>query len=157
MEALASFASRIAHLRSLRAEVMEVGELEMCIDQAQRDNQIVVLLVDPWSTKMARHHEILNGYDQRDDQPAEVLIPWSRDDAETQANADELYRAVHRTFARNAMRPHNARYRPAVLSSETFGSELQIVLEESRNRAIANGKLRRPLPGSAGSRPVLEG
>ncbi|MFI1988313.1 TIR-like protein FxsC [Actinoplanes sp. NPDC020271] len=156
-EALARFATRIAHGRELKAEVMEVGELADCIEQARRNNQIVVLLVDPWSTRMERHSRILRDYDQRDEQEAAVMIPWSRDDAETQAKSEELLESVRRTFPRNAARPHTATYRPAVLSSDTFGEELQLVLTECRSRAIANGSLRRPTPDSAGSRPILDG
>jgi FxsC-like protein len=156
-EHLARYATRIAHDRSFQAEIMDIGELDACITQAQAENQIVVLLVDPWSTKMNRHHRILNAYDQREDHPAAVMIPWSRDDTETQANAEELTEAIQRTFAKNINRPYSATFRSNVLNNDAFGNELHIVLEESRNRAIAIGTLRRPLPGSSGSRPFLEG
>lgn len=156
-EPLATFATRIAAARSLATEVAEVGELDACIDQAQRDNQIVVLLVDPWSTRMASHHEILNRYDRRADQPAAVMIPWNSEDAETRSRTPELTASVGRTFPRNMRRPHTTTFRPSVLTNETFRSDLQIVLEESRNRVIASGMLRRSLPSSTGSRPILEG
>ncbi|MFB9360159.1 FxsC protein, partial [Actinoplanes nipponensis] len=154
---LADYATRIAGARSLDAQITEVGELDQCIDKAERDNQIVVLLVDPWSTRLARNHDILHRYDEREDHPAAVMIPWNRDDAETQAKASELTSAVNRTFPRNVRRPHNTTFRQSVLTHETFGSDLHVVLEESRNRAIANGRIRRPLPGTSGSRPILEG
>lgn len=157
VQPLATYATRIAAGRSLTTEVAEVDELDACIDRARRDNQIVVLLVDPWSTRMERHHQILNRYDRRVDQPAAVMIPWSSEDAETRSRTPELTTAVGRTFPRNMRRPHTTTFRPSVLTDETFRSDLQIVLEESRNRVIARGTLRRSLPGPSGSRPILEG
>jgi FxsC-like protein len=154
---LADYATRIAAGRSLRAQVAEVDELEACIDRALRDNQIVVLLVDPWSTKMSHNYQVLNRYDRRDDRPAAVMIPWSSDDAETRAKTSELASIVSRTFPRNMRRPHTTTFRQSVLTNDAFRSDLQVVLEESRNRVIASGTLRRPLPGASGSRPILEG
>jgi FxsC-like protein len=156
-EPIAGYAARIAAGRSLHAQVTEIDDLDSCLDQAQRDSQIVVLLVDPWSTKLDRHHEILVDYDQRTDQPAAVMIPWNTEDAETWAKAADLTAAVGRTFRWNLRRPHTTTFRPSVLTDESFRSELQVVLEESRNRVIAKGTLRRPLPGPSGSRPILEG
>jgi len=156
-EPLADYARRIAADRSLRAQVTEVDQLQDCIDRAQRDNQIVVLLVDPWSTKVDHHHEILVNYDGRTDQSAAVMIPWSTADTETWRKASELTAAVSHTFPRNMRRTHATMFRQSVLTNESFRSDLQVVLDESRNRVIANGRLRRPLPGSSGSRPILEG
>lgn len=157
VEPLAKFATLVAAGRSLAAQIAEVGELDDCIDRARRDNQIVVLLVDPWSTKMEGHHEILNRYDRRDDQPAAVMIPWSTEDTETRSRSAELTTAVGRTFPRNMRRPHTTTFRPSVLTHEAFRSDLQVVLEESRNRVIASGTRRRPLSGNSGNRPILEG
>lgn len=156
-EPLADYATRIAAGRSLSAQVTEVDDLQACIERAQQDNQIVVLLIDPWSTKVDRNHEILVHYDRRTDRPAAVMIPWSTDDAETWRKASELTAAVSRTFPRNMRRPPTTTFRQSVLTNESFRSDLQVVLEESRNRVIANGRLRRPLPGPSGSRPILEG
>jgi FxsC-like protein len=157
-ENLADYATRIAADRSLSALVTEVDELEVCIARARRDNQIVVLLVDPWSTKMDHNHEILVQYDARGDQPAAVMIPWSTEDAESLRKVPELTAAVRRTFPNNVRRPQTTTFRQSVLTNDSFRSDLQAVLEESRNRVIASGRLQRPLPpGPSGSRPILEG
>jgi FxsC-like protein len=156
-EPLADYATRIAAERSLTSQVTEVDDLEVCIDQAERDNQIVVLLVDPWSTKMEHHHDVLLHYDRRGDHPAAVMIPWSAEDIETRQQAAELNAAVRRTFPANSRRQHTTTFRPSVLTNASFGSDLQAVLAESRNRVIASGTLRRPLPGPSASRPILEG
>ena len=156
-EPLADYATRIAAERSLSAQVTDVDELEGCLERAERNNQIVVLLVDPWSTKIEQHHEILRQYDQRDDHPAAVMIPWSAEDLETRREAAELNAAVRRTFPANSRRQHTTTFRPSVLTNASFGSDLQAVLAESRNRVIANGTLRRPLPGPSAGRPILEG
>ncbi|BCY13147.1 TIR-like protein FxsC [Actinoplanes sp. L3-i22] len=155
-EALASYATRIAHERSLLADVIEVGELEQCIARAERDNQIVVLLVDPWSTQMPRYHEILKDYDGRDEPSAAVMIPWSRDDSEIRDNAQRLHNSINETFPRNVRKPPNTLFRPAVMSTEIFGADLHVVLEESRNLVMAKGRARRPLPDPPSSRPVIE-
>lgn len=153
---IAAFATHIAAGQSLNARVIEVHELEECIDRARRDNQIVVLLVDPWSTKMASHREILGRYDARTDQPATVLIPWSTSDIETSSKTPELNMAVRRAFPRNTRRTETT-FRQSVLTNESFRSDLLAVLDQSCSRVITNGVLRRSSPGSVGSRPILEG
>lgn len=156
-EPLADFAARIAAQSSLRARVTSVDRLDECLEQARRNNQVVVILVDAWSIRIPENQRILYRYDQRDDRPAAVMIPFSSADAETQEHAHELAESVRRTFPRNMRRPEDVRFRRSVLTHQSFDGDLQALLEVSRNRIFADPVIRRPIPPSAGERPILEG
>jgi FxsC-like protein len=154
---LGDYASRIAAQGRLRARVIPVDRLDECLAQARDNNQVVIILVDPWSTKIPANRRILYRYDQRDGHRAAVMIPFSSADAETQAHAEELSESVRRTFPRGTRQPENARFRRGVLTYQSFSADLQAVLEESQNWIFANPVIRRTLPPRTAERPILEG
>ncbi|BCJ51961.1 hypothetical protein Asp14428_34360 [Actinoplanes sp. NBRC 14428] len=144
-EPLADYAARIAAERGLGAEITEVDDLERCIDRARRKNQVVVLLVDPWSLRVDHVQEMLARYDRRENYPAAVMLPWSTDDLETSRKTPELIAAMRQTFPRNMRRPHATTFRSSVLTIDSFRSDLQAVLEVSRNRQLeVSSRARRP-------------
>ena len=154
---LGSFAAGIAADSNLGATITTVDQLFRCIERAVRHNQIVVLLVDPWSTRIPHQEQILHRYDQRREPATAVLIPWSRDDAETNEHTVALEDGLRRTFM-NALMHHDMSFRWNVFTHRTFQDDLQTMLEVARNRVFTRGIVHR-LPASAGHppRPILEG
>jgi FxsC-like protein len=155
MESLLNRATRVAANRGLAAHAATLDELDACLASAQRDNQIVVLLVDPWSALIDRHRDILHRYDQRLDQPAAVMIPWNRHDEETMTRSSDLAGAISRTFPYSVRRPISTTFRQRIPTLEAFTAELAVALEESRNRILSSSAVRRPLPRLA-TAPILD-
>jgi FxsC-like protein len=153
-----------AHARTLLAEkllyaldVADLGALDERVDRARRNNDIVVLLVDAWATRLARYQQMLSAFDQTGGPAAAILVPANRDDAETAGQRRELNSSVSRTFQHSAAR-RDPMFRSAIETPVGFDTDLVAALEEAKNRIYQKGLVfRRPPDTSTGTRPILEG
>jgi FxsC-like protein len=151
-----------AHTRTLLAErlyaldVADLDGLDHCIDQARNNNDIVVLLVDAWITRLKGYQQVLAAFD-KNGPTAAVLVPANRDDTESAGHRKELSSSVSRTFRNSAAR-RDVMFRSAIDTPVGFDADLVAALEEARNRIFQQGLVFRQLPEtSPRARPVLEG
>jgi FxsC-like protein len=159
---LGRYALGIATERSFQAEVVTIEGLSERIDAAVENNQIVVLLVDAWVTRLDNYREALARYSEREqtrqDQTTAVMIPWNHNDSETQEHAQELTRSIRGVFYRRMAGGEDVMYRTSVLTHDAFGADLRVVLEVAKNHMFVRGKVyRRPVGEDPGERPILEG
>lgn len=154
---LASRARGVAAELLYRSEVVPIGALGERIARARERNDIIVLLVDSWIAGLAPFREALAPFDQIEESAVAILVPTSRDDAETCGRRSELRVGVTKIF------PHSARRRDPLfrMDIETpggFDDDLAAALEEAQNWIFAKGRVFRPPPnGAANARPILEG
>jgi FxsC-like protein len=94
--------------------------------------------------------------DRRAEPTTAVLIPWSLEDDETRLHSDELRRAIRLTFPNSTERRDDVMFRSSVLTAESFGADLPVVLEVARNRMFTRGTVYRR-PPEPPERPILEG
>nr|MDT0658257.1 FxsC protein [Micromonospora sp. DSM 115978] len=153
----------VAHARALAGErlfgsdVSDLDELASRVDQARRNNEIVVLLVDSWVTRLASYQRILADFDDRGDAGVAVLAPASTADAETVRHRGELRAQLGRTFPRNLNRGDQL-VRLEIDSPESFEIDLVAALEEAQNRIFSHGVVfRRPAEEASPDRPILQG
>ncbi|GAA4458903.1 FxsC protein [Phytohabitans houttuyneae] len=156
-QSLAARAREIAAERLFGSEVVPIGAIGDQVALAQERNEIVVVLLDSWVVGLESFRRVLATFDQVEDSAVAVLVPTSREDAETSGRRAELRVAVRDVF------PHCARRRDTLfrLEIETphrFDLDLAAALEEAQNRIFAKGRIfRRPADGPANARPILEG
>jgi FxsC-like protein len=147
--------------REFQAVVTDLADLTERVDQARASNQIVVLLVDLWSTRLPDHRRALVQFDRVEPgshgQLAAVMIPANYDDQQTHDHLSELLGALRRIFVRRSGQTHDVTFRASILSPQAFDADLRVVLERSRNRIFSTGTVYRRPPGRAGSRPILRG
>jgi FxsC-like protein len=157
---LAQYAADIAEQRSFDSAVTDIGGLVSRVESARERNQIVVLLVDVWATRLRRQRQALAECDARDwrtDQPTTaVMVPSSHDDEETQANWRHFTHAVRDIFAHRALHG-DVMFRPSILTHHAFGADLQVVLEVARNRTFVTGRVFRRPPDPPSALPILQG
>jgi FxsC-like protein len=67
------------------------------LEEAKKNNQIVVIVVDSWSLKIQNYREWMSKFDERSFLNCIVVIPWINDD-ETAANRAELEKFVKASF-----------------------------------------------------------
>ncbi len=158
---VADFALAIAMEREFQAVVTDLADLTARVDHARASNQIVVLLVDLWSTRLADHRRALVQFDRVEPgshgQLAAIMVPANHDDQQTQDHLSELLGALRRVFVRRSGQSHDVTFRSSILSPQAFDADLRVVLERSRNRIFSTGTVYRRPPGRAGSRPILRG
>lgn len=154
---LASHAQALAADRLVGSDVAEIGDLIERIEQASRNNEIVVLFVDPWSTQLDAYRKVLAEADRRGLGGTAVLVPASQTDPETERNLDELGFDLRQTLRNSAKRPGTL-FRTHIGTVDNFDTDLANVLEEARNRVFTEGRVHNlPLGQSSSERPILRG
>jgi FxsC-like protein len=158
---LAQFAVDIAQRRSFASAVTDVSRLGNRVELAEQRNQIVVLLLDVWATRLqAQRWELGEGSD-RDrgtGQPTTaVMVPSNPEDAETQAHWPQFEQAVRAIFANRAVQGGDVMFRPSILTHLAFDADLQVLLEVTRNRVFTSGQPRRLPPDPPTQLPFLQG
>lgn len=147
---LVEFASGIAASHSFESRAADLSELASRADLADRNNQIVVLLIDAWITRLETAKQTLSAHNtragQRHSPTTAVLIPNSRDDVETREHWADLSHACRGIFDRLA--PDDELYRSAITTHRHFELELPGVLEVAKNRLYSSAPVRRS-PGDA--------
>ncbi|GAA3345500.1 hypothetical protein GCM10020358_52840 [Amorphoplanes nipponensis] len=149
-------AQAIAAGQLFDSHVTGLEDLRRTLDVAKEANDLVVLLLDPWSTRLPASRRQLSEADLAGLPDAAVLVPVSDADPESEQSRDELMFDVEQTLARFLGR-YDALYSGRLPTPESFGNQLASTLEQSRNRRFRVG---RPAPGSAsaaGDRPILNG
>ncbi len=116
------------------------------IDEAWRQRQIVVLIVDPWSLHWDRkraapeYQALLRELDARLDYHWCVLVPWNEADPDAMAEREAISATVRDTFDRHAnLAPNPMFYRDGIASADdlrrTLGDVLTRLKEEIKKRA----------------------
>jgi FxsC-like protein len=127
------------------------------LDPTAARSGIIVLLVDAWATRLETIRQALREIDQRADAEVAVLVPASRDDAETTAYQTELRTAVLGTFP-GRKRRRDSTFRTDIQTVASFDDDLATALAEARQRIYRSRQThRQPTTGRAGRRPILEG
>jgi FxsC-like protein len=150
-------ATDIAADRQLASEIRDLDGLDALIDYATTHNQIVILLVDAWSTLLPGYRTTLGAYDRRNEPTTAVLIPWNAADKETMSNHMILSTALTQTFPRNTIRNDKEMFRLSISTAENFRAELAGVLAVAENRLYKYGIVYRTPPEPGRARPTLQG
>ncbi|GAA4731420.1 FxsC protein [Phytohabitans rumicis] len=154
---LASRARGVAAEQLFESEVIPIGAIGERIARARERNEIIVLLVDAWIADVEPFRAALASFDQVGESAVAILVPTSRDDAETTDHRSALHVSLLNAFPRYARR-RDPLFRTEIETPGGFDEDLAAALEEAQNRIFAKGRVfRRPPGGPASARPILEG
>ncbi|HKT03237.1 MAG TPA: FxsC protein [Rugosimonospora sp.] len=155
-ESLAAHARKLISERLFGSGVSDLDRLGDRAERARRNNEILVLLVDAWATRLADFQQVLADFDSRDESSA-VLVPANRDDPESTGYRRDLSSRVSRTFPHSIAR-RDLLFRADIETALGFDADLLDVVEEAQNRIFRKGRVfRRPPDIPPGQRPILEG
>jgi len=147
-------ARSVALQREMLTEVVPVSGLLDRLYEARRSNGIVLILVDPWSTRRDELLEVLRGVQKIDDGTATIMVAMSEDDPETVEHRSQLRAALRNVFGRQSRCLATARWAEPE-NADKFDGDLAVVLSEAEERLLAMA------PGSASlttaDRPILRG
>ncbi|MGC8921109.1 FxsC protein [Streptomyces sp. PG2] len=125
------------------------------LDEAMRENQPSVLLVDPWAAREAPYRAPLSDYDRQNHPVTGVLMPFHPSDDESGDGG--LWDDVRQVFRRNWMRrndPYDRLFR-VLVDKEHFDDRLAEMVTVAQSRLMENAVPRRlpagppapPMPG----------
>jgi FxsC-like protein len=146
------------------SEAMPFGaNLIARIDEAWRQRQIVVLVVDPWSVHWdaqrptPEYQALLQQLDSRLDYHWCVLVPWNENDADAMADRDAITQTVRRTFDRHAnLAPNPMFYRDGIRSAADLKRSLGDVLTRLKEEIKKRAPVAMPIPAGP-SKTVVTG
>jgi FxsC-like protein len=147
-------AQAVAAGRLFGSEVTDLKDLRRTLDLAREANDLVVLLLDPWSTRIPDNRRRLTDADRDGLPDAPVLVPVNSADPESERSREELLFDVRQTLAQFLGRS-GALYHGQLPTPESFDSQLAATLEEGRNRLYRAASAQ--AAPSGGERPILRG
>jgi FxsC-like protein len=111
------------------------------VEEAGRNNQIVVILVDTWTLRLPIYRQLMNVFDQKSFLNCIVVVPWNAQDAETAANRETLEKYL------NAAMPNLSLNKPPnflgdISSRDELRKELVAKLLETKQKIMALAQVR---------------
>lgn len=139
---ISSYAQGVISRRDFTSQLETIDSgLLAVLDRAATRNELVVILVDPWSTKLTRYRQPLRDYDERNEPSVVIMVPTNGDDPATAA-------AIKDALPRNVIR-HDILFRDQVSSIEDFRRTLIRSITLAQGRIFAHGTVGRILSSSS--------
>jgi FxsC-like protein len=155
---IAEYARAIAEERQFRAVVTDLPSLLKWLKTTPAAGQLVVLLVDPWATRLRDRRRDLAGCDRHGAETiTAVMVPANADDQQTHEELGDLTDALRNLFTNRLAGGEDLTFRTSIVAHESFGADLRVVLERSRNSSFRTAPVRRRPPGETRPRPILRG
>ena len=121
--------------------------------EARRLNNVILVVVDPWSVKLADFHQFLQDFDAEEFPNSAVLVNWNWKDPETTARKQELQLELLGYFRGRVGRQEY--HKGEVSSVETFEQAVVEAFNAVQARLIELGRIRPAGIGEAGKAPVI--
>jgi FxsC-like protein len=113
------------------------------LEEAERQDNLVAIIVDTWTLRLEEYHTFMREYDKRSFLNCVVLVPWNSADEETEGSREVLEDAIRATFpVRSAIRDPKS-FIDAIGSSDDLRSSLANSLTAARARVINAADVRR--------------
>lgn len=124
------------------------------IREAEENNCVAVLIVDPWSVKLEKYRKPIHKFSKDQFINSAVVVVWNDRDGETTNKKDELYAnlydSIYRCFVQNIPGiSENAK------NTEELKRVLSVAIDEVRAKLIKRAKSFQTIEGEATSMPLL--
>jgi FxsC-like protein len=150
------FAQSVAAEHDLSSGLARSGDVLRVLQRARIDNELVVLLVDAWSTQIEQYRGHMREFDLRNEPATGVMVPWSEQDTEANEQAARLYQGIEEAFPMNTIRADEL-FRVRIGTSTAFRQELIDVLVKAQSRVFRKGDVARWSGSEAWpSRPMMQ-
>jgi FxsC-like protein len=116
------------------------------LQAAEKNNEVVVLVVDPWTVKLPHYQAPMNDYDQRNLINCVVLVPWNPNDPAMVNQRAQLELFLRQAFPRKTTVKDPNCFIDNIASLEDFKKVLAEVLTKARARVMQLRQVMRPPP-----------
>ena len=142
-------AQATAAAADLTSLLVDVGPgLQDRLKQAKKKQNIVVLIVDPWSLDIASIADNLGEYDELDLWNCTAFITWNNDDLETQRRRAELKQRVAQIFENKTAPGRDTNtFRDDINSLKKLEGDLASALVQIQQRILERGAVVRKAEG----------
>ncbi|MFC8453700.1 TIR-like protein FxsC [Kitasatospora sp. NPDC057223] len=127
------------------------------LDGAERNNELAIIILDPWTVRLEKRKEALRAYDGRLCIHAGLVVPQSSNDEETVARSVELQHDINETLTRHA-RVRQGVFKSQLDSISSFKAGVREVLVELTRILMVESENVRPAIGAKFiPRPTIDG
>ncbi len=134
---VALLAQEAALSEKLRYETVKLdSNIIEQLNEAERKNKIVAIIVDTWTLRLEHYHNFMREYDSRNFLNCIVLVPWNNKDDETATSRETLETAVKRTFLNRAISKDPNCFLDSISSPDELKQQLSTTLNKARMRII---------------------
>jgi FxsC-like protein len=150
-------AQSVAIREKFQSDVIPLdAKLVQLLRKAERDNKIIIVLVDSWTIRLDKYKKIMCELDACDVQRVVILILSNNQDPETLDNLGLLRREVFAVFQKRPSKPDY--FREPVESKQAFLDELGRAMQRVLLQIIQSKDVVRKLDTSAFiEKPVIHG
>ncbi len=118
------------------------------LEEAEDNNTIAVIIIDPWSIKLPAFEQPLKQFDRTRLSNCGVIIVWNENDQETKTARTALETLLQKTFSRNYI-SKDILFQPSISSETELRTKLGEAIEEVRKKIEERGKYLRGESGAA--------
>lgn len=156
-EEIGIMVQRIATAEQFHYEYVHIDDgIIKRIEDAERQNNIVAIIVDTWTLCLPRYSLSMREYDGRKFLNCVVLVSWNKRDPETTTMLSSLINGMQRTFLRNCIqRDTNCFFE--ISSHEELKRALSAALHKALQRIIQGSKVMRAESEPFISKPLITG
>jgi len=130
-EPIGLIAQAVATEKRLIANWMPVGPgLVQLLEQAETDNSVAVMIVDPWTAQHSDYRVILEQFDKFQFRNCVVLIPWNKSDPTTQAAQNSLLAGLRNALSRNFEGRKETFFRPEIEDHASLRGAISTALSD---------------------------
>jgi FxsC-like protein len=157
--AIREVAVQVAGSEGFYTEPLPLGpDLTARLDAAEAQHNVVAMIVDTWTLRLADYHTHVREYDRRAYANCVVLVPWNDADAESMKNRPLLQQAVQATFARRLQAKDPATFLDAIGSPDDLRRSLASALAAARANIIRFTEVQRRVESANVFRkPIISG
>jgi FxsC-like protein len=143
-------------LKMMPSQIELDADIDLLIEQARKEETILVIVIDPWSLLLPRYAGIMRRCDRVDAYNYAILVAWNRQDAQTNNHAQVLMSTLRESFVNKwSNRPANF-YHDTVDSLESFNSALMHALSRAQNNILEARGFVREVAGNGPSKlPIV--
>ncbi len=116
------------------------------LEDVEKENKIVIIILDPWSLMLPKYAKIIKEYDRRDFYHCTLMILFNHEDQDTKHSYRELKRKINETFPTKII-TKSYYFRGEVLSVRQLKRELARALREIRANIREYGEIIRAVSG----------
>ena len=120
--------------------------------EAEKRNEIVILLVDPWTIRIPRFANLIRQYDNQTLINCSLLVPWNDEDPETVNDLNLLNQTLANAFPRKLVLKPPAHEWDSIRSSGSLRMKIGETLEKVRMLILQLGTVGRKADNSRSAR-----
>jgi FxsC-like protein len=119
------------------------ADLMQRLDEAERQDKLVAIIVDTWTLRLPEYHAFMRDYDRRSFLNCVVLVPWNPAHADTVGSRAVLEDAIRATFPSRTAIKDPKTFVDTIASTDQLRSSLAMSLAAARARVINAAEVRR--------------